>query len=263
MFANQILQSIDGFRFGNIEFHRRLADVEIHLARRAADVAEIGVRHFARAVHDAAHDRDLHALEMQRGGFDRGGGGLQIEERPAAGRASDVVGLENPVPAPAEYCRRGAAPVPALPRPARESHRQSRRKAASRCSSPQSATCAGNPHSRFPAFRKHVFEQDRMPRLELCREQTKRRDHGQIDIISHGDQLRRSLRVQLRDGRIVARIDFRNAGLLVNDLGLVVAHLVDLVRDLVEVRLPNNDAHHFLAAEPHCPGNQCESVARR
>ena len=64
--ADQILEAIDGFRFGNVEFHRGLADVEIHLAGRAADVAEIGVGHFAGAVHDAAHDGDLHALEMRR-----------------------------------------------------------------------------------------------------------------------------------------------------------------------------------------------------
>ena len=62
VFADQILQAIHRFGFGNIEFHGGLADVEIHLAGRAADVAEIGVGHFARAVHDASHDRNLHAL---------------------------------------------------------------------------------------------------------------------------------------------------------------------------------------------------------
>ena len=47
-----------------------LADVEVDLAGRAADVAEVRVGHFARAVHDAAHDGDLHALEMLGARFD-------------------------------------------------------------------------------------------------------------------------------------------------------------------------------------------------
>ena len=98
MFADQIFETLDGFRFGDVEFHRRFADVEIHLARRAADVAEIGVGHFARAVHDAAHDGDLHAFEMRGGGFDSRGRGLQIEKRASAAWAGHIIGLENPRP---------------------------------------------------------------------------------------------------------------------------------------------------------------------
>ena len=96
MLANQIFESIDGFCFGNVEFHRGLADVKIHFAGRAADVAEICIRHFAGTVHDASHDGDLHALEVQRGGFDFRRRGLQIEQRPSAGWAGDVISLENP-----------------------------------------------------------------------------------------------------------------------------------------------------------------------
>jgi hypothetical protein len=33
MLADQIFQPIDRFRFGEIEFQRRLADAEVHLAR--------------------------------------------------------------------------------------------------------------------------------------------------------------------------------------------------------------------------------------
>ena len=96
MFANQILQPIDRFYLGNVELHRRLADVEIHFPRRAADVAKIGIRHLAWAVYNASHDRDLYALQMHCCGFNACGRGLQIEERPSTGRAGDVVGLENP-----------------------------------------------------------------------------------------------------------------------------------------------------------------------
>jgi hypothetical protein len=50
---------------GDIEFHCRFADVEIHLARRAANIRKIGVGHFAGAVYDAAHDRNLDAFQVR------------------------------------------------------------------------------------------------------------------------------------------------------------------------------------------------------
>ena len=121
--------------FGNVEFHRRLADVEVDLAGRAADVAEIGVGHFAGAVDDAAHDGDLHALEVVGRGLDAGGGGLEIEERAAAGGAGDVIGLENAaagrlqdVVGEPERC------AGSVLRPARGWRRRCRRRAARRCS---------------------------------------------------------------------------------------------------------------------------------
>ena len=40
------------------------ADVEVDLAGRAADVAEIGVGHFAGAVDDAAHDGNFDPFQM-------------------------------------------------------------------------------------------------------------------------------------------------------------------------------------------------------
>ena len=60
VFADQIFESIDCFCFGDVEFHGRFADVKIHFARCAADVAKIRIGHFAGTVHDASHDRDLH-----------------------------------------------------------------------------------------------------------------------------------------------------------------------------------------------------------
>src|SRR6516165_9020730 len=94
--ANQVFESIDGFGFGNIKFHRGLADVEIHFSRRAADVAEIRVGHFAGTVHNATHDGDLYTFQMQGGRFDFRCGGLQIEKSPSAGWAGYIISLENP-----------------------------------------------------------------------------------------------------------------------------------------------------------------------
>ena len=126
MIANKILQAIDCFGFGNVEFHRGFADVEIDLSRGAADVTEIGIRHFTGAVHDAAHDRDLYAFQMRGRVFDASGRGLQIKERPSTRWTGDVVGLENAAagrlenvvakrndwPGAASACTRMASPIP-------------------------------------------------------------------------------------------------------------------------------------------------------
>src|SRR5262245_54668509 len=84
--ADQINEALDGFAFGNVEFHRLLANVKIDLVRGAADVAEVGIRHLAGTVHYATHDRDLHTFEMLGALFDPGGDGLEIEEGAAATR---------------------------------------------------------------------------------------------------------------------------------------------------------------------------------
>ena len=95
MLANQILQSIHCVGLGNIEFHGRFADVKIHFSRRAADVTEVRIGHFARAVYDATHDRNLHAFEVRGGRLDPRGRGLQIEQGPAARWTGHVISFEN------------------------------------------------------------------------------------------------------------------------------------------------------------------------
>ena len=82
-----------GLGLGEVVLHTGLADVEVDFARGAADVAEIGVGHFAGAVYDAAHDGELHALEMAGLRADALGGGLEIEKRAAAARAGDELGF--------------------------------------------------------------------------------------------------------------------------------------------------------------------------
>ena len=96
MLTDEVHQAVHGFRLGNVEFHRCLADVEVDLARRAADVAEVRIRHFAWAVHDAAHDGNFDTLEMLGAGFDTAGNGLQVEERATARGAGNVIGLKRP-----------------------------------------------------------------------------------------------------------------------------------------------------------------------
>ena len=95
MFLDEVHEAFHSFDFGDVEFDGRLANVEVDLAGRAAHVAEIRVRHFARAVHDAAHNGDLHALEMFRARLDARRHGLQVEQRPSARRARHVIGLER------------------------------------------------------------------------------------------------------------------------------------------------------------------------
>lgn len=93
--ADEVDKALNGFGFGDVEFHGGFADVEVDLAGCTADVAEIGICHFAGAIDDAAHDSDTNALEVASGGADFLGGGLEVEKGATAGRAGDVIGLED------------------------------------------------------------------------------------------------------------------------------------------------------------------------
>src|SRR4029077_14425228 len=88
-----------------------------------------------------------------------------------------------------------------------------------------------------------------MPRLQAFRQQSKRRNRCKIDIVSYGDKLRAALRIQFGNRGLITRIDFLDAHVLVDNLWLVIAHLVNLVRDLVEVRLPDDYPNQFCATE--------------
>ena len=56
---------------------------------------------------------------------------------------------------------------------------------------------------------------------------------------------------------LVARIDFQRAGFLDDDLRLVIAQPVDLVRDLVRLSRADDDADQFLAAERDMRARWC------
>src|SRR6267143_3942049 len=88
-----------------------------------------------------------------------------------------------------------------------------------------------------------------MPRMQACRQQSKRRNHGKIDVVSYGDKLRAVLRIQFGNRGLITWIDFGNAGVLIDNLRFVIAHLLDLVGDLVEVCLPDDYANQFCATE--------------
>ena len=95
MLADEVREARNGLGLGDVEFHGGFADVEVDFIRCAADVAEVGVSHFAWAVDDAAHHGDAHAFEVAGGGADFLGGVLKVEKRPAAARAGDVICLKN------------------------------------------------------------------------------------------------------------------------------------------------------------------------
>ena len=90
MLLNQRNEAVNGFGLRYAGGDTFLADVEIDFSRCAADVAEIGVRHFARSVYDAAHDSDGHAVEVRSAGFDFAHGFLDVVKRTTAARAGDV-----------------------------------------------------------------------------------------------------------------------------------------------------------------------------
>ena len=65
MLADQIFEPIDRFRSGILNFTAVLPTYRFNLPRRAADVAEVGVGHFAGAVYDAADDGELDAFQVR------------------------------------------------------------------------------------------------------------------------------------------------------------------------------------------------------
>ena len=90
-----------------------------------------------------------------------------------------------------------------------------------------------------------------MARLQLRCQQTERCDYREIDFVRHGDELRTLLRVEFRNHLIIPGIDRDDVCILVNNFWFVIAHSVDLVRDLVEVRLPHDNPNQFVSAEFH------------
>ena len=90
-----------------------------------------------------------------------------------------------------------------------------------------------------------------MARIEPGGEEAKGGDHREIQAIADGDELRPDAGVDLGEGREVAGVDLGDVRGFVDDLRLVVAHRLHLVRDFVEGGLADDDADEFLAAEGH------------
>mmetsp|Transcript_37270 Transcript_37270/g.96263 ORF Transcript_37270/g.96263 Transcript_37270/m.96263 type:complete len:308 (-) Transcript_37270:487-1410(-) len=93
--VDELHERIHSLLRGDSALHAVVADVEVHLAHAAADVAEVRVRHLARAVHDAAHDGDAHPRQVPRALLDLRRGVLEVEEHAAAGGAADELRLRD------------------------------------------------------------------------------------------------------------------------------------------------------------------------
>ena len=133
--------------FRNVETHRLLAHVEIYLARRTADVAEIRVRHLAGAIDDAAHDRNFDAFQVpgRRADFCRRV--LEVEQsvRPHEG-TRHVIGFEHPRAGRLEdVVRQPQALAGCFLTLDEHGVADAVAQAARRCSPPPRAACAGNP----------------------------------------------------------------------------------------------------------------------
>ena len=85
--------------------------------------------------------------------------------------------------------------------------------------------------------------------MQFACQQSKGRNHCKIDIVSHGDKLRAALRIQFGNCGLITRIDFHNAGVLIDNFRFIIAHLLDLMGDLVEVCLSDDYSNQFCAPE--------------
>src|SRR5215217_1476567 len=88
-----------------------------------------------------------------------------------------------------------------------------------------------------------------MPGLQLRCKQPKRRDHRKIDVVTYGNKLRALLRIDPSNCPFIARIELHDVRTFIDDLWLVIAHFIDLVRDFVEVRLLHDHANQFSASK--------------
>src|SRR5437764_10061730 len=88
-----------------------------------------------------------------------------------------------------------------------------------------------------------------MAYLQSHCEQPECMDDRKLSLVRDGDELRFLRSIYSRDRRFIARVELHHAGVLVNDLWLVIAHPVDLVRDFVVLLPANEDAHELAAAK--------------
>src|SRR5206468_2488609 len=88
-------------------------------------------------------------------------------------------------------------------------------------------------------------------------------DNGQTDTVTNGNKARWRL-VKCSDLRLVGRIDFQYRGIFVNHLRFVVAHAVNLVRDLFETRLSHQNTKQFFATDGDsiCHSRNDDAISR-
>ena len=248
MLADEVHEAVHGIGFGDVELDGGLADVEVDLAGRAAHVAEVRVRHLAGAVHDAAHDGDLHAFEVLGAGLDARGDGLEVEERAPAARAGHVVGLEAAATGGLEDVV-GEAQAHAGTTLATHEN------GVTNAIGEEGADVHGGAEEgdfRFEDGRPEtqaVLQQDRIAAaeaVELRDEQAEGGDGREVHAILHGDELR--VAIDVLDAQLLRRVEFEEVQVLVDAFGLHVVLGADLWRDLVEGGTGDDDADGLLAA---------------
>lgn len=241
VFFDQVHEALDGFLLGDVELHGGLADVEIDLAGGSADVAEVGIGHLAGAIHNAAHDGDAHAFEVAGGFADLLGGVLQIEERAPTARAGDVVGLEDAdagglqdVVADAQRLAGGGLALDD--------------DGIADAIAEQGADVRGGAEEVveevFAASGvEGVFQQDGVPLIQLRCEQAIGVDGMQRGAIGDGDKLGLGRGIHGLHGSIVAGIERDDGAVFDDELGFVIAELVQLVRHGIPLRPRGEDRH--------------------
>lgn len=246
--AYEVDETLDGFGFGDVEFHGGFADVEVDLSGSAADVAEIGVGHFTGTVDDAAHDSDAHALEVSGRCADFLGGGLEIEKGAAAGRAGDVIGFED---AGACGLQDVVGEAKGLTRGSFSAHEDCIADAIAK----EGTDVLGGGEEGFEEIGfaggrvQGVLEEDGVAWICLESEHAEGMDGGERDAVGDGDEARFGFGIQGGEGGCVARVDLDDAGFFRDDLGLEVAHVGDLVGECVPAFLGCEYAHGFVSAE--------------
>ena len=218
-----------------------MPDVEVDLVRRSADVAEVGIAHLARTVDDAAHDGDLHALEVRGRGADAGGGLLNVVVRAPAGGAGDVLGLRQ---AHARGLKDVEGEFRRLLGIALRAHENGVADAvAEQRTDVEAARHGGREALRQP---EAVLEQNAVARRNEGGEQAEGLYDGHVDAVGHGDERGRGLG-QGGDGSGIARVDGDRRGVLEAQLGHEVLHLCGVER--LEGRAGQHDAHGLVPAE--------------
>ena len=249
MLTDQINEPVDGFVFRDIEFHGRFADVEIDLSGGSADVAEIGIGHFAGSIDDAAHHGDADPLEVTGGGADFLGGGLQIEEGTAAAWAGHVVGFED---ADTGGLKDIVGKAEALAGGLFALHDDGIADAIAE----QAAEMGGGPQQRvdeggFGVVRwmEGILEKDGMPFPKArCEEPETGNDRMRVAIGNgHEDRIREA--VDPFDGFVIERIHGKHATRFKHNLRLEFAKAGELVSDRVVLCLGGDDTDSFRAAE--------------
>ena len=93
MFFYQCQQSLYGLLLWDIALDDLCAAIEGDLARSCSDVAEIGICHLARTIHDATHYCDFQPVEVSRCCLYFCQSLLQVEECSAATGAGYVLDM--------------------------------------------------------------------------------------------------------------------------------------------------------------------------